>query len=196
MQAAVMDSVRTEPVTLDLPDPQDVLYPDFQFPISTEPGSAPSTVFAVDTAAKADWAIGRILSLEARMARRAELATELHGRIDAWLAKAQAPDTDSVAYLMGLLRPFVEAELAHQRRSRTLSLPSGSASLRRLPDRLEVTDREAALAWCETHAPEVVVVKKDLSKTELKKLVFQQSEPVPGVDASLGTDQLYIKATA
>lgn len=196
MQAAVMDSVRTEPAMLDLPDPQDVLYPDFQFPTSTEPGSAPSTAFVVDTAAKADWAIGRILSLEARMARRAELAIELHNRIDAWLSKAQAPDTDSVAYITGLLRPYVEAELANQHRSRTLSLPSGSASLRRLPDWLEITDREAALAWCEAHAPEAVVVKKDLSKTELKKLVFKQSEPVPGVDASLGTDQLYIKASA
>ncbi len=130
------------------------------------------------------------------MARRAELAIELQNRIDAWLAKAQAPDTDSVAYLTGLLRPYVEAELANQHRSRTLSLPSGSASLRRLPERLDITDREAALAWCEVHAPEAVVIKKDLSKTELKRLVFKQSEPVPGVDASLGTDQLYIKASA
>jgi len=196
MQAAVMDSVRTEPAMLDLPDPQDILYPDFQFSLSTEPGSAPSPAFEVDTAAKADWAIGRILALEARIARRAELAIDLHNRIDTWLAKAQAPDTDSVTYLTILLRPYVEAELALRHRSRTLSLPSGSASLRRLPDRLEITDREAALAWCEAHAPEAVVIKKDLSKTELKRLVFQKSEPVPGVDASLGTDQLYIKATA
>jgi len=196
MQAAVMDSVRTEPAMLDLPDPQDVLYPDFQFPTSTEPGSAPSTAFVVDTVAKADWAIGRILSLEARMARRAELAIELHNRIDAWLAKAQAPDTDSAAYLTGLLRPYVEAELANQHRSRTLSLPSGMASLRRLPDRLEVTARAAPRAWGEPHAPEAVVSKKALSKTELNRLVLKASEPVPGVDATLGVDTLIIKASA
>ncbi|HOY89365.1 MAG TPA: hypothetical protein PKZ09_06275, partial [Bacillota bacterium] len=65
MQAAVMDSVRTEPATFDLPNPQDVLYPDFQFSTSPDLGSALSTAFVVDTAAKADWAIGRILSLEA-----------------------------------------------------------------------------------------------------------------------------------
>ncbi len=34
------------------------------------------------------------------------------------------------------------------------------------------------------------------SKTERKRLVFQKSEPVTGVDASLGADQLYIKASA
>lgn len=196
MQAAVMDPVRTEPATLDLPPVSDILYPDFQFITPTESGSAPSTAFEVDTAAKADWAVGRVLSIEARMSRRTELASELHGRIDAWLTKAQAPDQDSVDYLMSLLRPYVEAELALQRRSRTLSLPSGAAGLRRRPDRLELSDREAALAWCEEHAVEAVIVKKDLSKTELKKLVFERGEAVPGVDAALGTDELWIKARA
>jgi hypothetical protein len=196
MQAAVMDPVRTEPAMLDLPDPLDVLYPDFQFSAPIEAGSAPSTAFVVDTAAKADWTIGRVLGIEARMGRRAELAAELHSRVDAWLTKAQAPDQDSVDYLTGLLRPYVEAELALQRRSRTLSLPSGAAGLRRRPDRLELIDREAALAWCEEHAVEAVIVKKDLSKTELKKLVFERGEAVPGVDAALGSDELWIKARA
>lgn len=196
MQAAVMDPVRTEPAPLDLPPVSDILYPDFSFAIPTEPGSASSTAFEVDSAAKADWAVGRILSLEARMTRRVELAAELHSRIDAWLTKAQAPDQDSVGHLIGLLRPYVEAELALQHRSRTLSLPSGSASLRRLPDRLEITDREAALNWCEANAPEAVIIKKDLSKTELKRLVLKSSEPVPGVDAALGIDTLIIRASA
>ena len=196
MQAAVMDHVRTEPAPLDLPPVSDILYPDFQITVPAEPGSVSSTAFVIDSVAKADWAVGRILSLESRIARRVELAAELHSRIDAWLTKAQAPDQDSVAYLMSLLRPYVEAELTIQHRSRTLSLPSGSASMRRLPERLEITDKEAALAWCEAHAPEAVIIKKDLSKTELKRLVLKSSEPVPGVDAALGVDTLIIKASA
>jgi len=196
MLAVVMDPVRTEPAPLGLPDPLDVLHPDFHFAVPTEPGSAPSTAFTVDTADKADWTVGRVLSIEARMARRTELAAELHSRVDAWLTKTQTPDQDSVDYLMGLLRPYVEAELALQRRSRTLSLPSGAAGLRRRPDRLELIDREAALAWCEEHAIEAVITKKDLSKTELKKLVFERGEAVPGVDAALGSDELWIKARA
>jgi hypothetical protein len=214
MQAAVLD--RTEPASVPLDLPSSILYPDF--PAIPDFGSAPSlspvpvdlsnpsessdTVapaaapFVVDSLAKADWAVSRILEAEARIARRAALASELHARIDAWLTKASAADNDSISYLTMLLRPFVETEVSMQRRSRSLVLPSGVAQLRKLPDRLDIIDRDAALSYCETSHPDAVIVKKDLSRSALKTLIVSQGEAIPGCSFELGPDELYIRANA
>jgi phage host-nuclease inhibitor protein Gam len=198
MQAAVLDPVRTEPASfpLDLPSTADLFYPDFGSALSPVPANsndATAPAFTVDSLAKADWAISRILDAEARIARRAELASTLHERIDQWLTKASAADEDSITYLSLLLRPWVEAELSTQRRSRSISLPSGIAQLRKLPDRLDITDPEAAMAWAIEHRPEAIIVKKELSKSVLKTLVFKEGEAVPGIEAELGPDSLFIK---
>jgi phage host-nuclease inhibitor protein Gam len=92
-----------------------------------------------------------------------------------------------------LLEPYVKDEVAKLYKSRSLSLPTGTASLRKLPDRLEIMDSSLALAYCETEHPEAVIVKKELNKSILKDLILKQAEPIPGVDAELGQDKLYVK---
>ena len=47
-----------------------------------------------------------------------------------------------------------------------------SAELRRQPDRIDIVDRDAALAYCKENLPSLVITREDLSKTELKKAVF------------------------
>jgi hypothetical protein len=58
---------------------------------------------------------------------------------------------------------------------------------------VEITDNAEALAYCETEHPEAVIIKKELDKTVLKDLILKQAEPIPGVEAELGTDKLYVK---
>jgi hypothetical protein len=152
--------------------------------------------FIVDSLARADWCVSRVLDAEARIARRASLASELHARIDAWLTKASASDNDSISYLSMILRPYVESEVSTQHRSRSLILPSGTAQLRKLPDRLDIVDKDAALSYCETSHPEAVVVKKDLSRSALKTLIVSQGEAIPGCSFELGPDELYIRPNA
>ena len=199
MQAAVLDPVRTDPAVsmpLDL-SVGDILYPELSEFAPPESGSADSLpAFRVDSLKKADWAVAKILDAEARIARRASLASELHARIDAWLTKASAADNDSICYLSGLLRPFVESEISMQRRSRSLVLPSGTAQLRKMPDKLDVVDKDAALSYCESSHPEAVVVRKDLSRSALKMLIVTQGEAIPGCSFELGPDELYIKSNA
>jgi hypothetical protein len=190
---AVLAPVQTEPASFPLDLPSSILYPDFEFS-PPEPGSADSLpAFQVDTLSKANWCVSRVLEAEDRIARRAELAAELHSRIDNWMAKASTADNDSISYLSLFLRPFVDSELSTQRRSRSLLLPSGTASLRKLPDRLDIVDREAALAYCKTNHPEAVIIKEDLAKSALKSLIFSQGEAIPGISAELGSTELYIK---
>ena len=188
-----------KPMSIDLPAPADVLYPDLGPALFTTPNNsddAPAPAFVIDSLAKADWAVSRILDAEARNARRAELASLLHARVDQWLNKASASDQESIDNLTALVRPFAEVEIAKQRRSRSLVLPSGTIQLRRLLDRLDITDPEAAMAWATDNAPEAIIVRKELSKSALKTLIFKDGEAVPGIEASLGTDEIYVKASA
>jgi hypothetical protein len=188
---------------LDLPPISDVLYPDFGSALSPTPSDpasptdVPDTMapaFIVDSLAKADWCVSRVLDAEARIARRTSLASELHARIDAWFTKASAADNDSISYLSGLLRPFVEIEVSVQRRSRSLILPSGVAQLRKLPDRLDIISPEAAMAWASENAPNAIIIKKELSRSVLKSLIVSQGEAIPGCEFALGPDELYVRA--
>ena len=197
--ASVLESASPQSAPFDLPPLSDILYPDFfaPVPVPTEPGSAPpAPAFIVDSIAKADWAVSRILDAQVRIDSRAALASELHARVDAWLTKASTPDNDSIMYLSSILRPFAEIEIAKQHRSRSLFLPSGTAQLRKMPDRLSVDDVEAAIYYCEAQHPSAVIVKKDVSRTELKRLIFTDGEAIPGVTAELGSTELYIKPNA
>jgi len=210
MDKVSLDLPRTiQPVPLDCPSPADVLYPDFPdfaAPIAPSskgeddtietPPTATAPLFVIDSLAKADWAVAKIIDAEARISRRSELAAELHARIDTWLEKASIADNDSISYLSSLLRPWVESELASQHRSRSVSLPSGIAQLRKLPDRLDVTDPEAAMVWATKHRPDAVIIKKDLSRSVLKAIILNENEAIPGCSFELGSDQLFVRPNA
>jgi hypothetical protein len=178
------------------PSLQTILFPDFQkipFSPSVDPESPVNETFTIDNLSKASWAVSKIVEAEARIARRTELAREFKTRIDAWLESANLQDNESMSYLSILLEPYVKDEISKLHKSRTLSLPTGIASLRKLPDRLEITNNDEALAYCESEHPEAVIIKKELDKTVLKDLILKQAEPIPGVEAELGTDKLYVK---
>ena len=174
-----------------LPSFPSILFPDFE----NKPTDAPSATdgFTVDNLNKASWAVAKILEAEARMAQRAGLAKEFKSRIDAWLDSANKQDDDSISYLSFLLEPYVKNETSKLHNSKTLSLPTGTASFRKLPDRLDITDPTVALSYCEAEHPEAVIVKKELDKSILKDLILKQAEPIPGIEAELGMDKLYVK---
>lgn len=201
MQATVMDSVRTEPAPLVLAEPgqlpslSNVLFPDFSIPsINAEaPASEP---FTVDSLSKASWCASRILEAQTRVDQRAELARSYKSRIDAWLSDANSSDIDSLDYLSSLLKPYIEIEVAKQCRSRSVLLPTATAQLRKLPDRVDILDAPTALGYLKANHPEAVIVREDISKSAVRSLIFTEGEAIPGVEAQLGHDELYIRPVA
>jgi hypothetical protein len=184
-----------EPGSL-LPSMPNILFPDFgnvktSTPAEQEAGA--DTQFIIDNLSKAAWAVSKILEADNRITKRSELARDFKARIDRWLSSANQQDNDSLSYLSVLLEPFVKNEVSKLHNSKSLSLPTGIASLRKQPDRLEILDSVEALAYCEAEHPEAVIIKKELDKSILKDLILRQAEPVPGVEAALGQDKLYIK---
>ena len=147
--------------------------------------------FSVDSLDKANWTARKIIQAEARVQSRLAIAVEYKHRIDEWLEHASREDKDSVEFLSSLLRPFVEDEVRRQR-SKTVRLLGVNASLRKTPEKIEITNPDMALAFCELNHPEALIVKKDLSKSELKRL-FQSGELIPGVLLSGGAVNLYLK---
>ena len=169
MPSTVLDRPQTEPavsVPLDLPSSDSLS--GFRF-LNSGPGlpmlfqltlaDAVAPSFVVDSLARADWAVSKILKAEARNSRRAELAATLHERVDSWLTKASAAELRlRWPTCSSLLRPFVESETSKQRRSRSLVLPSGTAQLTSSPTSSTSSTRDAALSYCESSHPEAVIV--------------------------------------
>lgn len=161
--------------------------PDFlhgQAPEETDEG------FKIDDERKAAWAASKVLAARRRIAHRVHLADAYQDRILDWLTRANHADQASVAFLEASLKPWVESAVA-QGRSRTILLPGARVGLRKKPDKVEVLDPDAALTFCLEHLEEVVVTKRDLSKTELKKHLDQGAR-IPGTQLVPGTDELTV----
>jgi len=190
-EAALAPASGTAPALADL------LFTDIDIP-STPPAEGTeaqaAAPFQITDISTASWAAAKVLAAQARIAQRAELANRYKARIDAWLSDSNAHDEASAAYLSLLLKPYIEAELSRSHsRSRTLHLPTASASLRKSPDHVSVLDESAALAFLESNHPSAVVTKKTISLSTLRSLIFTDGEAVPGVEAQLGSDSLYLK---
>ncbi len=205
------DPLPSTPFPLDPPGPEDALAPangsvpsiaDLLFTDIDIPSTPPAegteaqaaAPFKITDISTASWAAAKVLAAQARMAERAELASLYKSKIDQWLSDSNAHDEASAIYLSMLLRPYIEAELSRSRsRSRTLHLPTASASLRKAPDHVSILDEAAAMAYLEANRPSAVVVKKTISLSTLRSLIFTEGEAVPGVEAELGRDSLYLK---
>lgn len=147
--------------------------------------------FVVDTQDKATWAARRYLQAESRMKERDRLAKEYKAKIDSWLDRANRGDLDTTETMRALLTPYLQNELAGSTRKRSIDLLGVRIGFRKLPERVEIVDTAMALDFCEANHPEVVVVKKELSKSELRKTA-QKGALIPGVVLDGGQDRLVV----
>jgi phage host-nuclease inhibitor protein Gam len=113
-------------------------------------------------------------------------------QIDSWFERVVREEQDSVDYFRSILKPFIERALSDQK-SKTLKLPGLSIQLRKKPDKVEVTDKEIAISFCEANHPDAVVIKKEVSKIYLKDLLTKKGELVPGCDIVFGIEGLHIR---
>lgn len=148
--------------------------------------------FAVRSIEMAAWAARKVVDARARISARTELADRYKNRIDEWLKKSCSEDSESIEFFMSHLKPFAEREIGCQRRSRTVHLPGASLSLRKKPDRFEILDEAEAIAYCEESLPEVIVIKKQISKTALKQCLHKGLPP--SIAFVPGEDELHISA--
>jgi DNA polymerase II small subunit/DNA polymerase delta subunit B len=63
--------------------------------------------------------------------------------------------------------------------------------MRKLPDRLEISDESLAITYCSTHLGSAVETKKTLIKSEIKRAIVAGSI-IPGADIVPGNEELYV----
>ena len=149
--------------------------------------------FQVDTIDKASWAARKLLEAEDRIAHRNELAKSYKSRIDQWRDRANKEDSDSVEYFKGLLRQFADWAISAQHKSRSVHLVGSVLSLRKKPNRVEISEPDLALSYCEAKHPEALIIRRDLSKSVLKGLLTNGTD-IPGCRLESGRDELYVKS--
>ncbi len=180
-----MSSSETKQLELEpIPNLEDIITPN--------PDSENES-FSIDSEDKAVWAAKKILDAESRITHYSELAQEYKKRIDSWFQKAIKKETESSSYLKALIKPFIEAEVSKLSRSKTIHLPGVAIQLKKKPDRIDISDSDLALSFCEANHPDAVIIKKEISKSYLKDLLTKQGEIIPGSQIILGEQELYFK---
>lgn len=176
-----MSTIQHEAYSLD-----EVLLPELVDNQSSEP-------FQVSSIETANWALRKLLDAQHQLAKLRDAAKSFKARVDRWFEESSKEAKGSVEFFESLLRPWVQSELQKRSgRSKTIPLPSGTVGLRKLPDRVDVSDPEIALQYCAESLPEAVVIKRDVSKTVIKK-AMAKGEAVPGVVIQRGTEALVVK---
>jgi hypothetical protein len=170
--------------TSTMPKLEEILSPDSSE--SKEP-------FIVDSPEKAAWAARKIMDAESRIEQYTEQSKQYKNRIDSWFTKAVQDEIESVNYLKVLIRPFIEHEVSIQSKRKTIRYPGLNIQLRKKPDRIDITDKEIAMSFCEANHTDAIIIKKELSKTYLKDLLTKKGEIIPGTTMVPGNTELYFK---
>lgn len=149
--------------------------------------------FVIDSPEKAAWAARKILDAESRIEQYSNNAKQYKKQIDSWFTKAVQDEIESIEYLRAIVRPFIEEEVSKQSKSKTVHYPGLSIQLRKKPDRIDITDKDIALSFCEANHTKAVIIKKELSKAYLKNLLTKKGEVIPGTTMIPGEAELYFK---
>lgn len=145
-------------------------------------------VWTIPDSEAANWAFRKLAHAQEELARiKADAAAEI-ARIQAWADDASRPLESDAAWFTGRLIEYRRRlEDADPTLPKTYRLPFGSITRRKLPDKTVVTDKAAAIAWAQEHAPDAV--KLDLLVSQLPDADPETGELVPGVERVVGVDK-------
>jgi len=127
--------------------------------IEADPQQAAADRFVVDDDHQADWALRKLVQLDARKRERAAFVAVEMERLQAWQAHEDRQAERVAAYLTTLLQPYydqLKAEGKVSDRHKSYRLPHGTLTARLAPIKWEV-DETTLLAWAEAMDPETLV---------------------------------------
>jgi hypothetical protein len=143
--------------------------------------------FEIDTLDKANWATKKIARAEEGIQKRNLLAKTYIERINKWLEESNKHDKATIENMTRLIEPYVTKELIG-RREKNIDLFFARVGFRKSPERIEIEDEAAAIAYCEKENPEAVKIEKSILKKQLK-----DADHTPGVSVCAGENRFYIQ---
>lgn len=144
--------------------------------------------FRITDLGQATWALRKIRHEQKQINEVKRVAQEEIQRIEDWAEDAVKSHERQIEFFKSLLTEYHFNILKRDERRKTIKLPGGRLTARRLPAKYAYDD-DKLLGWLEEHAPELVRVKKEPDKSELRKrgqvvdgmLVLDTGEAVEGV---------------
>lgn len=134
--------------------------------------------FKIENLEGATWAFRKLRAIENKEAEIKVIAEEEINRVNAWKEKELEQYAKDKEYFSYLLEEFYRAEKAKDKKFK-LSTPYGKVTARK-SSKWNYENEEALVKYLKDNKPELVRVKEEVDKTELKK-VFKD-----GVDKETG----------
>ena len=143
------------------------------------------TGFKVDNIESANWCFRKIRALKEKIAETNELAEREIERINNWRRKENENAENSIAYFEGLLTEYY-VQLKAQDPKAKVSTPYGKISSRKSKKWLYANEDETKKWLKENGHIELIKVKEELDKANLKKafkdgIDVETGEVIPGI---------------
>lgn len=151
--------------------------------------------FVIETEKHALWATGKIRDAEESLQDLKARYEDYKRQLDEWYQTQSKALEQTVESMSHFLRPYVAEQIASGKK-KSLLLPDGTkAGYRSSPARINDTDPDATIEWCEYNAPEAVKVEKRVLKSVLKDRLKQGKALPPTVDIEPGDERFYVDVT-
>lgn len=147
-----------------------------------------------------DWCAQKAAEADAEFQQAVAAARRQQEKISAWLDDAKSRRDDRVSffemhainYLQQVRQSELDKGVAESKLTKTIKLPGGAQlKARQLPDKFNVADEAAAIAWSRSNeAGHLVRVKESISKTDLARHVKATGELPNGVELEPGEVKL------
>ena len=123
--------------------------------------------FKVDSIQSAEWCLKKIAWHQKKKAQALEFFQNELAKLEAYLEQVNADHDSSIAYFTGLLKPYAAQELDGTSK-KTVKLPSGNLSFKKLPP-VFVKNDEELVEFLRPRFPEYVKVKEEPDWKNFKK---------------------------
>lgn len=147
--------------------------------------------FEVKTTENALWCEGKLARAEEDIQRNIDTVEKIKAKLDKWLEARNKPLVETIDIMMGLMRPWVEKEVASGKK-KSIDLLEHRIGFRDHPEHLEVKDEQSAIFALEIEHPECVKVEKTILKKNTTALI-KQGFHVEGCEVKNGERSYYIE---
>lgn len=147
--------------------------------------------FSIRDEGAANWALRKLARIRAEQEKNADLARLEIERVNAWLDEVNLQLGARAEFFEGHLIDYHRGLLAEDEKRKTVKLPAGTLSARKVPDNVEIADDflERAIDLF----PEFIRTKKELDKRAVKEAVLNDGQILPGVTRIEGSINFSIK---
>lgn len=139
---------------------------DFLFP---KPEGADDEQFKIDSPEKADWALRKYAQAKQAIDEYTRQRDEMIARANEWLAEVSKPHLETMHRMESLLMEYHREVLKQNPKAKTIKRPVGRLVARKQPDKWIYRDDDL-LRWLKEHRPDLVRIKEEPNKAELKKV--------------------------